>query len=27
VGKEETELTPDLTFNDFSDLKAFLKIG
>jgi len=27
VGEEETELKPDLTFNDFSDLKKYLKIG
>jgi putative hydrolase of the HAD superfamily len=27
VGEEETELTPDLTFNDFADLKTFLNIG
>jgi len=27
VGEEETELTPHLTFSDFSDLKKYLKIG
>lgn len=27
VGEEETELTPHLTFSDFSDLKSYLKIG
>jgi putative hydrolase of the HAD superfamily len=27
VGEEETELTPDLKFNDFADLKTFLNIG
>lgn len=27
VGEEETELKPNLTFSDFSDLKSYLKIG